>query len=206
MYPNEGWTPEDVFVGSEIMSYDKWNIEVVSMGPAQIPSEIQLGDYTIRCPDGEYLFVYNGKNFFCDIRYAFAEGFINKNDVYDIGWLYDPTFLERYPKEKGRIEPELSNRIRQDFLKYKDYPRYELVDIDIKKYYGTFHGCNVVSMMPAEIRIPEIDPTEIAGYMLYDEDMYAYKNGTFLPLKEAYNTGWLTKQDIQELYKIGFAE
>ena len=68
-------------------------------------------------------------------------------------------------------------------------------------YYGTFNRCVV---MFHSSMLTMVEKRDIAGYVFSDGNQFtllAYKDGELLDLEDAYAEGWMTKEDIGEIYQ-----
>lgn len=68
-------------------------------------------------------------------------------------------------------------------------------------YYGTFNRCVV---MFHSSMLTMVEKRDIAGYLFSDGNQFtllAYKDGELLDLEDAYAEGWMTKEDIGEIYQ-----
>ena len=122
-----------------------------------------------------------------------------------------------YMKDPESLSSAAVLRMRKDYLKMIKPPlpqglEYKLKDIWVQKHFGTFSGCEVVYMGSCLGYTNAECPVEIAGYMIVfpnSKEVYAYKDSKFYTLKEAYNAGLITKEDVYEIGKqvgIGFAD
>lgn len=123
---------------------------------------------------------------------------------YDAGQKVDAFPPLPYPEE-----PEgLREKINADYLSFKDIDVDSLSNIDKGMvesalsgwhYRGEFSGCSVVSGIWPFEETDDVRCEEIAGYYLYyasDIDVSVYKDGGFYSVKEAYENGMITKEDV----------
>ena len=77
-------------------------------------------------------------------------------------------------------------------------------DLFISWYYGNFAGCEVVMIDGDNIDYTDAcRPVEVAGYTIVfasGEPVWVYKDGQLFTVKEAYDTGVISKSDV---YTIG---
>jgi len=77
-------------------------------------------------------------------------------------------------------------------------------DLFISWYYGNFGGCEVVMIDGDDISYTTAyRPVEVAGYTIVfasGEPVWVYKDGQLFTVKEAYDTGVISKSDV---YTIG---
>ncbi len=110
------------------------------------------------------------------------------------------------PPKLTPLSVEKAIEIKKAYLKkYSNHnkPR-ELVleDVEIKKYYGTYNNCDVV-LLDFNASYDFDKEVEIAGYSFVFSDWReteAYRNGEFKSLKDAYSSGWLSKEDIKAIH------
>ena len=73
-------------------------------------------------------------------------------------------------------------------------------------YYGNFSGCEAVMIGGDGIDYTEAyRPVYVAGYEIVfpsGQPLYMYKEGKFYLVKEAYDAGVITKNDVCELAEI----
>ena len=74
----------------------------------------------------------------------------------------------------------------------------------ISQYYGNHGGYEIIYIAATFVGVLDVETElDIAGYIFGDdENLYAYKDGVFALVKDVYESGNLTKQDI---YNIGKA-
>lgn len=118
----------------------------------------------------------------------------------------ESTTKEYVPPKLSPLSTKKALQIKKDYLKkYSNCnkPR-ELVieDVEIKKYYGTYNNCDVV-LLDFGIFHDFDKEIEIAGYSFVFSDWReteVYRNGEFKSLKDAYSSGWLSKEDIKAIH------
>ncbi|MCL1886132.1 MAG: hypothetical protein FWF98_05205 [Dehalococcoidia bacterium] len=99
---------------------------------------------------------------------------------------------------------ELGVQIKKDFqmFTYGSYDGWEA--LSIPHYFGYFGGCEIVYINGLDMLYePAYVPVEIAGYTIVfssNKPLYAYKNSNFYTIKEAYDAGIITREDV---YAIG---
>ena len=98
----------------------------------------------------------------------------------------------------------LSDAVREPcdykgWIEWNDYHEYD------NPYYGTINRCTVVRVeYPIELGILNWGYYEAAGYTFYwidKPELYAYRDGEVCRLDEAYERGWLTKEQIGVIYE-----
>ena len=116
----------------------------------------------------------------------------------------------RHPKSDTRIDAQLENRIRQDFLLdwlYGD--RYGLGttidEIFIYKYLGTYNNFVVIEII---VQGWTNSPTgsiqfTVEGFDFFTSAFFTvWYDGNFFTLQNSFNLGHLTLQNIETIYKI----
>ena len=115
---------------------------------------------------------------------------------------------QRFPNTDN-IDPTLALKLRQDFWQFFDpgYPRNEywkLEDIWVQYYFGNYSGCEAVYMDSAWQDNAALRGVEIAGYTIVfpsSQEVYAYYDGKFYTLKEAYDQKLITTRNVYEIGK-----
>ncbi len=164
---------------------------------------------------GEIMVYRNGE--FTSLEKAYEKGWVSKEDVRDIHYYYstDTGIKNIYtPSPLVPLTAAQELKIKQDFLLFhkEKTEKYGsgVDDISISEYYGTYNGCSVMFIdtpwwaYAAEGRMEVIAGYEIryGSYQTLD----VYRNGEFASLTEAYNRGWLSKEDIKNIYYHYYAE
>ena len=86
---------------------------------------------------------------------------------------------------------------------------YEYADehVEIVEYLGQFSGCDVVNIRYTGGTAAVIPWVEVAGhYFEYGSPvsgLYAFKDGEHLSLDKAYDAGWVTAEDVAEIWSMG---
>jgi len=101
------------------------------------------------------------------------------------------------------LDPQLEQLLLEDFRVYYGPPQDPFDDYAIGKYYGNYSGCEVVFMGGICVDAMETY-IEIADYTFGFPGnpplLFVYNNHTFLPIKEAYEAGWITKKDVGDIW------
>lgn len=102
--------------------------------------------------------------------------------------------------------PEEQKEYREKYNLPDDYVYKMTTDeVYIEEYFGTYNGCSVMMMSSSFIGgyTDAIDYCDVAGYVfVYGSGQHhtIYRNGEFTTLERAYQKGWLTKEDIKNIY------
>ena len=128
------------------------------------------------------------------------------------------TMNEMSTREFEHLEPlseEIALRIKSDYLErlVAETPShltegYSVEGIIIVRYYGTYNSCVVLTMRDAYTESPDvyIPPSiiNIAGHEFsipaFGGGIGVWNDGEFLGLAQAYEEGWLTEQDVGEIW------
>lgn len=111
------------------------------------------------------------------------------------------------PITPAKLSADAEKKIIEDYFAEleriipQDCP--ELSRISVENYYGTYSGGEVVYMRcPYFLYSCALRDVEVAGYVLTFMDgqpLYFHKNGEFYTIKEAYENGLITKQDVCDI-------
>ena len=110
------------------------------------------------------------------------------------------------PKKTIPLSEALIKRIKEDALIAmfgSDADKHDAETLDIIAYFGTYNGCVVLMIFGFHAATPVVTTEDIAGFLFktsYPKAIHVWQNGTFHFLKDAYETGLLTKADIQSIY------
>jgi len=110
-------------------------------------------------------------------------------------------------KDPKGLDSKIVMQMRKDYRKHliKEFRFSKLEDIWVQQYFGSYSGCEVVYMGANFAHTDAERSVEIAEYTIVfcdGREVYAYKNSRFYTLKEAYDKGLLTKEDIYEIGKL----
>ena len=121
-------------------------------------------------------------------------------------------FVDVHANDCEGIEQQLSSEMKTAYCKYtceKNYggkSRFQPSDMFILRYEGKIGECHIVMMGGDEIfYTAAIRSVEIAGYRLIfgnGQPVYAYRDGNFYTIKEAYEAGLLSKENVYEIGSI----
>lgn len=148
---------------------------------------------------------------------AFLDGLISDSDIIRINYYMnkfladngaDPTALQnKYPPLTALTEKE-KQTLFEDFIGYKagkgGWKGITAEDLSIKRYYGTYNGCEAVVIWCNEIVVTDdIQDIGIAGYTISlpsgSYELLLHRDSTFISIREAYNKGYLSKSDIDKI-------
>lgn len=183
--------------------YDGYDIVFIDDGmPAYtvITDEVIAG-YTFTFSDshGPDCFYAYKDGSFTTVKDAYSYGYFSRNDIaaiYEIFWGFD--------------------EVKKDYLEYlkvsspDDFyiQSLDVDDIVIDKYYGRYDGYKVVLIRPkGTFGDQKVLSLEIGGFTFEfpstDDVKYflAYKDGEFIPVKEAYDEHKLTAYSIGKIYE-----
>jgi hypothetical protein len=117
------------------------------------------------------------------------------------------------PKTPTTLSAERAKKIKEDYLAWqtKDSQyikeNYTAEDVDIQNYYGSYSGSELLKISFKDTNSPAGFPSEmiIAGFSLSPGTLHysrLYVNGVFVTIKDAYDTGKITKQDVCDMQLI----
>lgn len=92
----------------------------------------------------------------------------------------------------------------QLMLQYSDSVNWECpTALGGDPYYGTINGCIIIRSPQWSIWDTALGRIQVGDYIFYWDDplrIYAYRDGEFCLLEEAYERGWLTDAHIEKIY------
>ena len=101
------------------------------------------------------------------------------------------------------LSEELKAQMVSDFRKQLNDENHP---ISIRRYFGTFGGCEVATITPAEAETAAMVFVDAAGYWFRFPGgataLYVYKGSQFLKIHEAYEAGWLTEEDVAAIWDL----
>ncbi len=154
------------------------------------------------------LYLYKDSQFL-KIDEAFEAGWITAEDLTAIWNLREGDF--GYSGENNvEISKELKSKIVSDFADqygYRDeYIEQEKQRVKIRAYYGTYSGCEAVMIQRGGGAADVIVNVDAAGYRFSFPDtsvtIYLYKDSQFLRIDEAFEEGWITAEDVADIWNI----
>lgn len=120
---------------------------------------------------------------------------------------------KRHENDDPNVSDELGKKLREDFVQYcNDHTKYKsdqvtIDDVWVKKYYGTVGGIDVVRMQRPAAYILEAREINVAGYkFLYmpagGPVLMVHKESTFMHINKAYENGFISKENVKQIYNI----
>lgn len=119
------------------------------------------------------------------------------------------TLIAKHENDCENIDQKLASEIKIAYSQYTNdvnyggEQRFTPEDIFILRYDGEIGGCHFVMLGGDEIDYTTaFRSVEVAGYVVEfssGQPMYAYKDGNFHTLKQAYDNGILTDSDVYEI-------
>ena len=107
--------------------------------------------------------------------------------------------------ESDPLSEELKKQIVEDFVAYElgdDYVPREHGIFRIERYYGSYDGAVAVMLNGAFDFIPEVRVDKVADseiYYAYGTSIQVWKDGKFFTMREAYEQGILTAEQVAEI-------
>ncbi|MCL2054484.1 MAG: Ig-like domain-containing protein [Oscillospiraceae bacterium] len=141
---------------------------------------------------------------FIDIKDAYEQGLISRNDVRRIE--YEANFYDKYRDADKWGEPGVSMALPRQLIAQmrSDVRRDFRGETYITASYGTFNGYPVVRISPAAI-------TLAGGYIFVDGYVFhlshgtvrpwLYKDSQFISIQTAYLLGYLSDKDLYVIYR-----
>ncbi|MCL2088011.1 MAG: dockerin type I repeat-containing protein [Oscillospiraceae bacterium] len=163
-----------------------------------MPSIEEIAGVTFYYPDGNTILVWCDGDFI-QLGSAYEQKLLTQEDLKNIGYYYNikPT--------KPELASEMEQRIIEDFLCYISdiyIPQGE-DRIWIEKYYGRYSGCEVIFM--GGVVADDIERhIEIAEHMFRfgsSQSIHIYRDSTFMAIEDAYESGWITAEDVESIWK-----
>ncbi len=114
---------------------------------------------------------------------------------------------EKFPALNALTEEE-KQTLFEDFIGYKDgkggWQGITAEDLSVKKYYGTYNGCEAVVIWCDDIVCTDdIQDISIAGHTVSlpsgSYELLLHRDGTFISVKDAYDHGYLSESDIDKI-------
>lgn len=154
------------------------------------------------------LYLYKDSQFL-KIDEAFKAGWISAEDLEAIWNLREGDFGYS-GKNNVEISKELKSKIVNDFAEqygYKDeYIEQQKKSVKIRAYYGTYSGCEAVLIQRSGGAADMIVNVDAAGFRFSFPDtsitIYLYKDSQFLRIDEAYEAGWITAENVADIWNI----
>lgn len=170
------------------------------------------------------LWLFNGRYLeFIDSveRDKYRENSIDDNDIMHIKYYLQKFLLSEGIKtlEVKKEEPkypapdpltdEQKEALFADYLKYIEgrgerWTDEEKAEIYVAKYLGSYNGCEVVVISSRELAVTDdMQFITIAGHTIAlssgSYKLLLHKDGTFIPIKKAYEDGLLNDEDIERM-------
>ena len=116
-------------------------------------------------------------------------------------------YFEIYP-ELPPLTNEAESKLKEDFAAYRSELRGDAVkseEVFVRSYYGTYNGCEAVVMWIKEYtHTDDIKYITVGGYTFAlssgSFDILLHTDSGFIDLKTAYEQGYLSSNDIAEMY------
>ena len=118
-------------------------------------------------------------------------------------FIFDPQNDERIVP---RLDYDAREMICEEYFRACDSPEVSRAEVRIDRYYGCFDGFHVLLMRP-NMPGAEDEPNHrrIGGYVFYlsydcSRRFFAYRDGSFITLSEAFASGQLTRKGLRALF------
>lgn len=163
--------------------------------------EVSMGEYTIMLPSGSFDLTLHKDGSFIDIADAYNEGYLTDGDIKAIA----NTKPERYLPD-SRPEPLTADAeavLCEDYAEYatSETETFYADDVLVLEYLGTYDGCEVVIMICRDLPYsPAPKMITVNGYDMQvaseDMDIMMHRDSSFIDIRFAYESGYLTDDDI----------
>lgn len=202
--------------GSLILNYS-----YIGAGSPDVTYTETLGDYYYVFYSGDIACVYKDHNFY-DVFKAYSEGLIDDNSLAELCEIskeyskhpYNDCYFNFHPKtgESGLdylVESEIKFDAYKNLFGY-DYVLGEPLDLSdiMVTYFGTLSdGSLVLNVEDTNLGVLDWEITETIGnyrYVMCDsgQSAYIYKNHQFYYIVDAYSSGIIDGDVLDELYEI----
>lgn len=150
-----------------------------------------------------YFLAYKDSEFIT-VKDAYEHGLLSRSNISGIAWKYGAKWKSFDPGE------ELAKDMCEAFRQYLEESRggydTDLGDLQVEEYCGNFGGYDIAQMgFTGWVVTTDIGTVRIAGFVFsfasgaYPQYFLAYKDGEMLLVKDAYEQGLLSKEDIINL-------
>ena len=214
--PETEMTLADIYVQAYYGTYS--GCEIVYMGTSpvhtgQLRSVVVAGYIITLLGGGHKLYVHKDTHFYT-LNEAYDAGYITTEDVEDFGPKVDKHYFRKwngevFSEDDNRIihNPgwaDVESRLREDYLRQfgSKYPEIEITldKISVCGYCGTYSGCEIVYMGAPLESITVAERSVIVGGYIFifegDQKLYVHKDSHFYTIKEAYDAGYITTEDV----------
>lgn len=207
-----GKTAESVYIKYYYGTYG--GCEVVMCSPP-----VNVSDEVIAAPVGDFVFnediMLHKDGTFIYLSNAYENGYLSDDDLRAIAH-YDSikpmNTPEAPPSEADRItlEPlsiEAEQKLKKDYISYKDWTDEIADSAFVARYYGTYNGCEVAVMWSMELVFNEmVKEVNIGGNRIMlpsgSFDLMLHKDGTFMDITAAYEEGLITDEDAETIANV----
>ncbi len=171
-------------------TYDGYTVLIVRT-KERLQSQDFLGDGIILYPRAVEFYAYKDGEFF-PLEALLEQKKISNSALNKIARIHKekyPLLYGEAPPELLPLTPEQIAEIEEEYFEETGYP------LSVEgNYYGTYKGFIIVYQ---DWNIAETQEITVAGeHFCLNGNVWAYKNGTFSKLQEAYQNGLLSKEDV----------
>jgi hypothetical protein len=198
--PSDGIDAEEGFHGGDCCRAIIGGIaDQVFTFTAQAP-----GVYTVTLQHREIMFIWNPE---------LLEQYPDHPPIGEI--IFTITVPEPEPAPDPVLCPELEERMRDDYLKHLEAEygvrmTHEFTCVVVLEYYGTYSGCQVVFIDSCwGGGLPRTGELTVAGkrfvfpdFGFFTRPLGVYRDGLFLRIDRAYDAGWITGEDVAEIWSM----
>lgn len=199
-------------VGNPSKTYDILFISHKSTDQSGVPYELHLGNHTIRHRSSFSLYVYQyldasriglfsplTANSFILEDEDLMESIVKTHEAYE-QQIYGSVITRLPDLDDSTYEGRIQQLQRTWFVKFGTIPSFS--EKGVLRYYGRFDDYDIVFEYGM---LTVISSETIAGYKFENPNsfmLYAIKDGEFNTLKNAYTDGLISKQSVEQIWKI----
>ncbi len=204
--------PEQVWIDGYFGSYSGYEIvDIAYMYKATngMPQNVKIGGYTVTLDDGDELYAYKDGMLY-KLEDAYDGGMITDLDLYEIASRVGIDFKKRYPeplvakhiKDSENVEREIASEIKRAYVGtvYRGIMTADEIAVDV--YLGYYGKCHIVQIFDDTPITQSWRKITVGPYIITLRDgrtIYAYSEGEFCTLAEAYDKGWLNDAHVYEI-------
>ena len=215
----DGITAYDVRVVYYYGTYDSGEV-VVMYGYDAATDDVNYfsaGGYDFYLPSGSYEVTLHTGLEFIPLDEAYQSGYLSDSDMEEIHYHAENSeVIQPYLKlKKPVLEPltrETEKKIKEDYAVYyarqrgrdQPGPGTSAGNMTVVEYYGTYDSGEVAVVYKKGIHDDGGNDFIVGGYAFSlpsgDMDITLHINSTFILLKEAYGSGYLSDKDMMEIH------
>ena len=118
-----------------------------------------------------------------------------------------PATTDGKPLYPDNMNAKLALQLREDYVRFLEETspgenNGDLNNTRVTRYVGNYSGCEIVFMDCGQLYTQALRYADVAGYTITfgnGQEAYAYRDAQFHTLREAYDAGLLTRQDVYDI-------